>query len=134
MGYPVPRKRVHVLAPWPWGHSDPWGKFRTHSVMDKGSEFIDARVQKFLKDRDITYDYADTDDKHKMGMIERFNRTIRGYFQKYFTLRNTFKWIEVIEDIEYNYNHTVHSTLRKAPIEMTVKMCTLFACQDQHQK
>jgi hypothetical protein len=88
-------------------------------VMDKGSEFIDARVQKFLKDRDISYDYADTDDKHKMGMIERFNRTIRGYFQKYFTLRNTFKWIDVIEDIEYNYNHTVHSTLRKAPIEMT---------------
>jgi len=54
-----------------------------------------------------------------MGMIERFNRTIRGYFQKYFTLHNPFKWIDVIEDIEYNYNHTVHSTLRKAPIEMT---------------
>lgn len=50
-------------------------------------------------------------------MIERFNRTIRGYFQKYSTLRNTFTWIDVIEDIEYNYNHTVHSTL---PIEMTV--------------
>jgi IS30 family transposase len=87
-------------------------------VMDKGSEFIDSRVQKFLNKRDISFDYADTDDKHKMGMIERFNRTIRGYFQKYFTLHNTFKWVDIIQDIEYNYNHTV----------MTLKTRELKTC------
>jgi hypothetical protein len=66
-----------------------------------------------------------TDDKDKMGMIERVNSNYSVFVDtfrnmKHFTLRNTFKWIDVVQDIEYNYNHTVHSTLRRAPIEMTV--------------
>ena len=98
-------------------------------TMDKGSEFINQSTQNFLTDNNIEFSYADTADKHKMGMIERFNRTIRGYVQKLFTSREIMKhskshiynWIDEIENIEYNYNHSVHRAIGKSPFDMSKK-------------
>jgi len=48
-------------------------------------------------------------DHHKMGIIERFNHTIKALLNKYFTAYNTKgKWIDVLPDIMHNYNNTFH--------------------------
>ena len=53
-----------------------------------------------------------------MGMIERFNRTMKALLGKYFTAFNTKgKWIDTLEDIVYNYNHTFHRGIQCTPME-----------------
>ncbi len=50
-------------------------------------------------------------------MVERFNRTIRDKLNQYFTGYDTHKWIDVIQNLVKNYNNTVHSSIKKTPVE-----------------
>jgi len=63
-----------------------------------------------------------------LSYIERFNQTIK---KKIFTWlanqaaqgrRNSGRYIDVLQDLVYNYNHTVHSSLRETP--QTVQFCS----------
>jgi len=92
-----------------------------HSItFDKGTEFNNTKIKEFLKSQKIKIHMAETADKHKMGMIERFNRTIRSKMQKLFIINGNFKWIDYLDDVVQNYNETSHGSLPdgKAPKEM----------------
>ena len=60
-----------------------------------------------------------------MGSIERFNRTLKHYMSKWMVLENTTNWIDVLDDILYNYNHTFQRGIQKIPA-----LCTL---QDEQE-
>ena len=49
-----------------------------------------------MKDRDITINYVDVQDHHKLGKIDRFVRTLREKVNKYLVIRNTTKYIDVL--------------------------------------
>lgn len=61
---------------------------------------------------------ADTNDKTKLGKIERFNRTIRDKVRKYMKTFKTANWIDVIEKLVLNYNNSVHSSTGMTPNEV----------------
>ena len=82
---------------------------------DKGSEFISASWKKLMKDHKIFHFLADEGDHNKMGMIERFNRTIKGLISKYQSMYKSKKWIDALGDLVKNYNNTVHSSTGYAP-------------------
>ena len=44
---------------------------------DNGSEFTSKDFQKLLKDRGIDINYVDVGDHHKLGIVDRFVRTLR---------------------------------------------------------
>ena len=48
-------------------------------------------------------------------MIERFNYTILSKIKKYMTRNDTVKYVDVIEDIISNYNHSFHSKINEKP-------------------
>ena len=48
-------------------------------------------------------------------VAERAIRTIKTRLQKYFTEKNTKKWIDVLDDFVDNYNHTPHRSIKMAP-------------------
>ena len=50
---------------------------------DNGSEFISREFKKLVKENNINHFTADVGDHNKMGMIERFNRTIKALISKY---------------------------------------------------
>ena len=58
---------------------------------------------------------ADVGDKTKVGMIERFNRTLRDMLTKYMKLNKTKTWYRVLSKMMQNYNTSVHSTIGIAP-------------------
>jgi hypothetical protein len=85
---------------------------------DKGSEFISKSWKELMKKHDISHWTADEGDHRKMGMIERFNRTIKALISKYQTAYKTKKWIDVLDDLLDNYNRTVHSSTGYAPADV----------------
>ena len=50
---------------------------------DKGSEFLNAQVQRFLKEQKI--EFFTTNSEMKAAIVERFNRTLKNKMWKYFT-------------------------------------------------
>ncbi len=88
---------------------------------DNGSEFVNKKVEKLLKDNNITHYLGQAEDKRTLSIVERFNRTIKNYLRKYFTAYNTYKWIDVIDDILDNYNNSYHSSIKTSPNDISLK-------------
>lgn len=76
---------------------------------DKGGEFNNIVVQQFLYSNDIEQEFLTR--KSQAGMIERFNRTLKGILLRYFLHKNTVRYVDVLDQIVSNYNQNPHSTL-----------------------
>lgn len=83
------------------------------------SEFINKNVKKLMESNGIKYIQVQAGDKHKMGKVERFNRTIKERLNRYFTIIDRPIWYDVIDDIINNYNNTVHSGIGLTPNSVT---------------
>lgn len=74
---------------------------------DLGNEFNNYEFKKFCEDNNITLDLFKSDD-HKLGIINRWHRTIKEQLTAYFDSHDTVKWIDIIDKIVNNYNNTKH--------------------------
>ena len=68
---------------------------------DKGTEFKNRQFQKLLKDKYILFFTTHSDTK--ASAVERFNRTLKVKMWKYFTAKNTLKYIDVLKKSLYSY-------------------------------
>ena len=86
-----------------------------HLQTDQGSEFTNKKVKELFKD--IDYYQVDVEDHFAQGKIERFNQTLRRLITLYQTAYKTRAWVDVLDDLVYNYNHRYHRAIGCAPIE-----------------
>ncbi len=84
-------------------------------MSDNGSEFISRTFRKLREDQNIKASFSEPGDHHRMGLVERFNKTIRGWITKYMTAYRTKKWIDALDKLVKNYNNTVHSSTGAKP-------------------
>jgi len=87
---------------------------------DKGTEFLNTTFQKLLSDNDIKH-YTSENKDLKCAVVERWNRTILERVFRYLTYKNTSRYIDVIRDIVKSYNNSYHSSIKMAPINVTVQ-------------
>ena len=81
--------------------------------------YNNIKIKNFFEDNDIEQ-YVEYPNVHsKLAIINRFHRTLRGLLNKYFISYDTDRWIDIIDDIIYNYNHRINSGIGKQPAEMT---------------
>ena len=85
---------------------------------DKGTEFVNRKVQSLLKQNGI--DFFTTNSEQKASIVERFNRTMKGRMYKYFTAKNTYRYIDVMQDLVDGYNNTYHRSIKMKPINVRV--------------
>ena len=78
---------------------------------DKGTEFINQKLQKFLKDKGIRF--FTSNNETKAAVIERFNRTLKNRMWKYFTANNTRRYTDVLPQLLDSYNHTWHRSIKR---------------------
>ena len=71
-----------------------------------------------LKHEDIQFLLCRNPDV-KRSVIERAQRTIRDRLHKYFTYRNTHRYIDVVPQFVQAFNESVHSTIGMAPSKVT---------------
>ena len=85
---------------------------------DKGTEFVHATVQQYLKRQGVDFHTTHNPDI-KGAVIERFNRTLKTKMYKYFTKNNTYRYLDVINNLLTSYNNSVHSTISMAPSKVS---------------
>ena len=87
--------------------------------VDNGTEFYNKVFQKWLDDNDIKI-YS-TYNEGKAVVIERFNRTLKNKMYKYFTAKNTYKYVDVLPVLINEYNNHKHSTIKMTPKAASMK-------------
>ena len=84
--------------------------------MDKGSEFVNAKVKTFLEGDKILHSV--TQNEVKANYVERWIKTIKGRLSRYFQEKNTFAYLKILPDIVNSYN-TYHRLIKRTPASVT---------------
>lgn len=88
-----------------------------HITGDKGSEFINKEFTDYLKDEGIEYNFYKSDSS-KLGIINRFHRTLKNKLTQFMTGSGSVKWIDVIHEIVDNLNNTYNRGIQAKPISV----------------
>jgi hypothetical protein len=83
--------------------------------VDKGTEFYNNVMDKLLKEN--TIDRYSSESEFKATVVERFNRTLKTNMWKYFTAKNTNRYVDVLDKLLQIYNNTKHNSIEMTPIE-----------------
>lgn len=93
---------------------------KTISSFTSDNEFYrNRRISTLLAENNIVH-YVEIPGEHsKLGIINRFHRTLREMLEKVMLHYRTKNWIDYVDDIILNYNNRVHRTLGVSPARMT---------------
>lgn len=87
---------------------------------DNEGAFASNEMKPVYKEFSVKHTACYPEDHARMGMIERFNRTLRAILEKAMTDHDTSNWIQFLEDSIEGYNSTPHSALGNySPKEVT---------------
>ncbi len=84
---------------------------------DRGLEFLCSSFQTLLKQHNIHF-YTSHNEDLKATVVERFNRTIKERIYRYFTYKNTRRYIDVLQDLMHAYNNSYHRSIGMSPSEV----------------
>lgn len=95
--------------------SDIFSKGRKPKILqtDRGTEFLNAKVQKLLKDERVKF--FTSFSERKASVVERFNRTLKGLMFKYFTKHETRTYYDVLQELVDRYNNGYHRSIKTTP-------------------
>ena len=82
------------------------------------TEFFNKHFKALLKDEDI--ELYNTYNETKASIVERLIRTLKTRMWRYFTAKKTMRYIDILPDLVYSYNHTVHRSIKMRPTDVTV--------------
>ena len=94
-----------------------FGKYPEVAQFDEGKEFYNVGVRDLLQKHDVRY--FSTNSDRKAAIVERFNRTLKTMMWKYFYSKGTHNWVDVIDELTNNYNHTRHSSILMRPADVS---------------
>ena len=85
---------------------------------DQGLEFLNKSVQALLKKHGIHH-FSTQNAETKASVVERFNRTLKTRMWRYFTKHQTWRYIDVLQDLVQSYNNTPHRSIGMAPSQVS---------------
>jgi len=87
-------------------------------LSDNGSEWKGV-VKSFLQQRGIEHKILDNEySKNTAGVVERFIRTLRMKLRDYWLKNDNLVWLPYLNNVVEEYNNTIHSRMRKKPIDV----------------
>ena len=84
---------------------------------DEGTEFKNHDFVDYCDKNEIQL-YFVKNDGHKLGIINRFHRTLKDKLKAHFSATGKVNWINAIDEIINNYNHSVNRGIGMSPIKM----------------
>ena len=84
---------------------------------DFGSEFIAKDVKLWFEENEIEVYYIKDEGHSKLGIINRFHRTLKEKLNKSFIATGSVRWIDSIDEIIKNYNNTINRGIGFTPRE-----------------
>lgn len=85
---------------------------------DKGTEFYNSQFRVLLDS--VGAEHFSSNSRHKASVVERFNRTIKNLLYRSFSARNSYNWIDVLQDAVNLYNNRYHRSIKTAPSKVTL--------------
>ena len=92
------------------------GRIPKRVQTDQGREFENWHVRQLFQSLGI--ELFSVKSAYKAAIVERFNRTLKQKIWKYFTAENTVVWTNVLQDVVYAYNHSVHRSISRRPADV----------------
>lgn len=90
-------------------------KFQT----DNGKEFYNAKFDDLMKRHQI--EHYSTFSNLKASVVERFNRTLKSLMWREFSLRGSYRWIDILPTLLKTYNERKHRTIGMRPVDVVPK-------------
>ena len=87
---------------------------------DQGLEFLIKSVQAVLKKHGIHH-FSTHNAETKASVVERFNRTLKTRMLRYFTKHQTWRYIDVLQNLVQSYNNTPHRSIGMAPSHVSAQ-------------
>lgn len=84
---------------------------------DAGKEFFNRVFDRLMKKHGIQH-FA-TGSELKASIVERFNKTMKTKMWRYFTAKNTRRYIDILQDLLEGYNNSYHSSIKMKPHEVS---------------
>ena len=81
---------------------------------DKGSEFLNRPLQRLLKEYGVHH-FATHNEETKASVVERFNRSLKTRMWRYFTKKQTIRYVDALQDFVRSYNDSYHRSIGMAP-------------------
>ena len=114
----IPMKDKKSVIP-AWDQIMKEGRQPLQLQTDKGTEFLNKDFQKHLKKLKIHF-FTTENPETKASIVEQFQRTLKGRMWKYFTYKKSRKYIDVLQDLVYGYNHAKHRSIGQSPASVSV--------------
>ena len=86
---------------------------------DQGREFFNKEMKTLSEKYKFRHFHSYSDNK--AALVERFNRTLKSYMYRYFTYKQTYRYIDVLPSLVDGYNRRKHSAHGMAPIKVTTE-------------
>ena len=84
-----------------------------HLHTDKGTEYVNRVVSKYLKEQSVNHIVTGSDAKSSIS--EALIKQIKQKLFRYMYHKNTLNWHSVLDDVTRAYNNSTHSTLKMSP-------------------
>src|SRR5436190_2931087 len=101
-----------------------------HLQTDDGKEFYNSLFKNLMKNYGINH-YS-TKSELKASIVERFNRTIKSIMHRLFSLRGSYQWLDMLQDIVREYNTSFHRTIGMKPSDVNKKNEKLVLSRIKH--
>jgi IS30 family transposase len=122
--YPLKHKTPTEIAPYIEKIFKTIPKHNYKSLCtDKGGEFKGAVIPVLEKYNILSFsnDPNSINAKHTTALVERFNYTLWMRIKKYMYSHSTLRFVDVLDELVYNYNHTKHTTIKQKPYDVMFK-------------
>jgi hypothetical protein len=87
---------------------------------DSGSEFTSKQAEEYFKSLNMKHTIA-RNTETKANYVERVIRTIRGRLARFFTHKQTRRYIDNIDDFISSYNNSYHRSIKMSPNHVNSK-------------
>jgi transposase InsO family protein len=84
---------------------------------DKGTEWLNSKFQSMLRNNGIKF-YTSENEELKASVVERFNRTLKERMWRYFTYKNTRRFLDILPDLIHSYRHSYHRSIKMVPADV----------------
>ena len=83
--------------------------------MTGDNEFATTKLQALAGKYDFKWWFGDAHEKYRTGICERVIRTIKNLIKRYLIENNTSRYVDVLSELVYNNNNTIHRTINTKP-------------------
>ena len=93
------------------------GRIPERLQTDQGKEFENIHVRSLLQRFNV--ELFSVKSAYKAAMVERFNRTLKTKIWRFFTAKNTHRWVDDLSKFVQAYNQSYHRSIKMKPVDVT---------------